>query len=55
MSRAPLLAKNIGYLLAISEGAEVIIETDDDNIPTQEFWGQKIFLQLAGTFRGVTT
>lgn len=33
--------KNIGYLLAISEGAEVIIETDDDNIPTQEFWGQK--------------
>lgn len=30
--------KNIGYLLAMIEGAEVIIETDDDNIPTGEFW-----------------
>lgn len=33
--------KNIGYLLAISEGAETIVETDDDNIPTQEFWGAR--------------
>lgn len=33
--------KNIGYLLAISEGAEIIVETDDDNIPTQEFWGAR--------------
>ncbi len=32
--------KNIGYLLAVSAGAEVIIETDDDNHPTREFWGQ---------------
>ncbi len=30
--------KNIGYLLAIKGGAEVIIETDDDNIPLKEFW-----------------
>lgn len=30
--------KNIGYLVAIQNGAEVIIETDDDNIPFQEFW-----------------
>ena len=25
--------KNIGYIFAIKEGAEVIIDTDDDNIP----------------------
>ena len=30
--------KNIGYLLAISKGAEVIIETDDDNLPLDGFW-----------------
>jgi hypothetical protein len=30
--------KNIGYLLAIQNGASVIIETDDDNFPLEEFW-----------------
>jgi hypothetical protein len=30
--------KNIGYLLACRGGAEVIIETDDDNLPTPDFW-----------------
>lgn len=30
--------KNIGYLSAIREGATVIVETDDDNIPTDDFW-----------------
>jgi hypothetical protein len=30
--------KNIGYLLAIKKGANVIIETDDDNIPEENFW-----------------
>jgi hypothetical protein len=30
--------KNIGYLVAISKGAEVIIETDDDNYPLAGFW-----------------
>jgi hypothetical protein len=30
--------KNIGYLLAISEGANQIIETDDDNFPRPAFW-----------------
>ncbi|MDQ6623246.1 MAG: STELLO glycosyltransferase family protein [Verrucomicrobiota bacterium] len=30
--------KNIGYLLAILGGAELIVETDDDNIPRPEFW-----------------
>jgi len=30
--------KNIGYLLACRDGAEVIIETDDDNLPRPGFW-----------------
>lgn len=30
--------KNIGYLLAIKAGAEVIIDTDDDNLPFDSFW-----------------
>lgn len=33
--------KNIGYLLAIRGGAEVIIETDDDNFPRSEFWNTR--------------
>ena len=30
--------KNIGYLLAAKDGCNIIIETDDDNIPRNEFW-----------------
>ncbi|MEO8151126.1 MAG: STELLO glycosyltransferase family protein [Bacteroidia bacterium] len=30
--------KNIGYLIAIAGGAEIIAETDDDNIPLSGFW-----------------
>jgi hypothetical protein len=30
--------KNIGYLIAMKEGADIIIETDDDNIPYDNFW-----------------
>jgi hypothetical protein len=30
--------KNLGYLIAMSQGADVIMETDDDNIPLDEFW-----------------
>jgi hypothetical protein len=30
--------KNIGYLLAIQGGADIIAETDDDNIPYPSFW-----------------
>ena len=33
--------KNIGYLIAISKGAQIIIETDDDNIPLKEFWNPR--------------
>lgn len=30
--------KNIGYLLSIKNGAEIIIETDDDNYPLKNFF-----------------
>lgn len=30
--------KNLGYLIAISKGAKIIIETDDDNLPLDGFW-----------------
>ena len=30
--------KNIGYLQAIAQGAKIIIETDDDNLPFTSFW-----------------
>jgi hypothetical protein len=30
--------KNLGYLVAIKNGAEIIVETDDDNIPLDSFW-----------------
>jgi hypothetical protein len=36
--------KNIGYLYAISQGAELIYETDDDNLP-YDFW-QDLLLNI---------
>ncbi len=33
--------KNLGYLQAIKNGTEVIIETDDDNFPYHNFWHQR--------------
>ena len=33
--------KNLGYLLAIKNGATQLQETDDDNIPRDEFWAEK--------------
>lgn len=33
--------KNLGYLVAMSKGAEIIIETDDDNLPLQNFWDNR--------------
>jgi hypothetical protein len=33
--------KNIGYLLAIQQGAELIVETDDDNSPLPVFWAER--------------
>jgi len=37
--------KNIGYLIAIASGASVIIETDDDNIPYDDFWKPRCLSQ----------
>jgi hypothetical protein len=33
--------KNIGYLIAMEHGSDIIIETDDDNIPTVDFWSKR--------------
>jgi hypothetical protein len=33
--------KNLGYLVAVREGARVIVETDDDNLPREEFWNDR--------------
>jgi hypothetical protein len=34
--------KNIGYLLAIKAGACMVIETDDDNFPYDDFWDGRV-------------
>lgn len=44
--------KNIGYLLAIKGGAEIIVETDDDNIPIDGFWDKRNFLRNGRTLTG---
>lgn len=44
--------KNIGYLFAANKGAEIILETDDDNIPLANFGMQlnkKIIGRLVGS------
>lgn len=33
--------KNIGYLAAMKNGADVIVETDDDNLPLDSFWDER--------------
>jgi hypothetical protein len=43
--------KNIGYLLAIRDGASIIIETDDDNIPYQQFWNERQRIQNVPVLR----
>ncbi|MBP6323838.1 MAG: DUF288 domain-containing protein, partial [Chitinophagales bacterium] len=30
--------KNIGYIIALQNGTDEIVETDDDNLPRAEFW-----------------
>jgi hypothetical protein len=44
--------KNIGYLLAMQGGAQVIVETDDDNHPNAEFWIERGRRQEAGRVEG---
>ena len=42
MSAAPLCPARIsGYLSAIAEGVDVLIETDDDNYPAASFWSPR--------------
>ena len=41
--------KNLGYLYAISRGAELILETDDDNIPYPAF-GAETEREVAGRY-----
>jgi hypothetical protein len=43
--------KNIGYLLAARAGAEIIIETDDDNLPRDGFWAPRVRTQRAAHVR----
>jgi hypothetical protein len=33
--------KNLGYLLAIRDGCDLILETDDDNLPLPGFWDNR--------------
>ena len=46
--------KNIGYLYAASKGAEVILETDDDNIPLANF-GMQLGKKISGRLVGDAT
>jgi len=43
--------KNLGYLHAIRRGATVIIETDDDNIPLDDFWSPRALGQTGPVVR----
>jgi STELLO glycosyltransferases len=44
--------KNVGYLAAYRDGANVIIETDDDNIPRAGFWSPRISTINSATLTG---
>ena len=41
--------KNLGYLLAIREGTSLIVETDDDNSPSETFWDERKRTQAVAT------
>jgi len=45
--------KNLGYLLAISQGSETILETDDDNLPHPGFWSERSPVQTGSVLSGV--
>src|SRR5262249_44258001 len=44
--------KNVGYLAAIRDGAQLIIETDDDNLPKPSFFAPRARTQQVRTVRG---
>ncbi len=39
--------KNIGYIIAMDKGHEMILETDDDNLPYETFW-RKSEIEIEG-------
>lgn len=39
--------KNIGYLIAMRKGVDIIVETDDDNMPLNAFWQVRKIKQTA--------
>jgi hypothetical protein len=43
--------KNIGYLIAMSRGVDVIIETDDDNKPIENFWNKRKLSHLCNSIK----
>ena len=43
--------KNIGYLIAIKDGAKIIVETDDDNYPLQGFWDERKKIERASSVK----
>ena len=44
--------KNIGYLIAFRDGADHILETDDDNLPYPSFWSSEDNHRLTPTLSG---
>jgi hypothetical protein len=40
--------KNLGYLYAIRHGAQIILETDDDNFPYDDVFGQNLCREVSG-------
>jgi hypothetical protein len=44
--------KNLGYLAAIRDGARLILETDDDNLPRPSFFAPRARTQNVRTVRG---
>lgn len=44
--------KNLGYLQAIRNGAEVILESDDDNFPRDAFWSTRAREHTTASFMG---
>lgn len=49
-SAAPLrhyARKNIGYLVSMANGSDIIVESDDDNYPLPGFWSERQRIQQA--------
>ncbi len=44
--------KNLGYLLAIRAGSDMILETDDDNLPSEGFWAARQLDMKVKTVQG---